>query len=97
MKISSNNPIENTHLKEITHSFMGFCSFVSILHNKKINLPNIFILCLKDKKLRSFFKELLDLESDYEYVQMFLFFDPSLYKSKYIMKYVNSKKKILIN
>ena len=96
MKISSNNPLENTYVKETTHTFMGFCSFISILHNKKINLPNIFIMLLKDRKLRTFFKELLDIDTDYEFVQMFLFFDPSLHKSKYIMKYVNIRRKNLI-
>jgi hypothetical protein len=97
MKITSNNPIENTYVKEVTHTFMGFCSFISILHNKKVNLPNIFIMLLKDKRLRTFFKELLDIDTDFELVQIFLFFDPSLHKSKYIMKYVNSKRKNLIN
>jgi len=75
---------------------MGFCSFISIVHNKKINLPNIFILLLKDNRLRSIFKDMLDLQTDFELVQLFLFFEPSLYKSKYIMKYVNSKRKKLI-
>lgn len=96
MKLSSSNPIENTHQKELTHTFLGFCSFISILNNKKINLPNIFIMLLKDSKLRSIFKDLHDIDTDYEFVQLFLFFDPSLYKSKYIMKYVNSKRKKLI-
>jgi hypothetical protein len=97
MKIISNNPIESTHAKEITNTFVGFCSFISIIHNKKINLPNIFIMLLKNNKLRELFKKLLDVDTDMELVQLFLFFDPTLYKSKYVMKYVNIKRKKLIN
>jgi len=96
MKFKNNNPIEYAQLKETTHIFMGLCSFVSIINNKKINLPNIFILILKNKKLRDFYKLLLDIETDFELVKMFLYFEPSLYKSKYIMKYINSKRKNLI-
>ena len=96
MKLNNTNPIESTHLQEVTQIFMGFCSFISIIHNKKVNLPNIFILLLKDNKLRTILKDLLDIQTDFGLVQLFLFFEPSLYKSKYIMKYVNSKRKKLI-
>jgi hypothetical protein len=96
MKLNSTNPVESTYTKEVAYTFMGFCSFVSILHNKKVNIPNIFIMILQDPKLRGFFKDLLDIDTDYQCVQLFLFFEPTLYKSKYIMKYINSKKRTLI-
>jgi|TARA_R100000084_G_scaffold78551_1_gene35851 hypothetical protein len=97
MKNDSYNPVEYARAKEVGHAFMGFCSFVSIINNKKINLPNIFIMLLKDSKLRTLFKELLEIDTDFEMVKMFLFYEPSLHKSKYIMKYLNSKKKKLIS
>lgn len=97
MKLISNNPIEITHAKEITKTFMSFCSFISIINNKKMNLPNVFIILLKEPKLRNIFKELLDIETDFELVQLFLFYEPSLYKSKYIMKYLNNKRKKIIH
>ena len=97
MKYENHNPVEHTHNKEMAHAFMGVCSFVSILNNKKVNLPNIFILLLKDKKLRTLFKEQVDIDTDFEMVKLFLFYDPSLHKSKYIMKYINSSKNKLIH
>ncbi len=96
MKIHSTNPVDNTHAKEVANTFASFCSFISILNNKKINLPNIFIMMLQNNKLRTIFKDLLDVTTDFELVELFLFFDPSLYKSKYVMKYINNKRKKLI-
>lgn len=75
---------------------MSFCSFVSIINNKKINVPNIFILLLKEAKLRALFKEILEIDTDFEMVKTFVHFEPSLHKSKYIMKYLNSRRKKLI-
>jgi len=96
MSNENSNPVEQTHSKETAHAFMGFCSFISIINNKKVNLPNIFILLLKDSKLRTLFKEIIDIDTDFEMVKLFLFYDPSLHKSKYIMKYINSCKTKLI-
>ncbi len=96
MKQDSFNPIEFARSKEVGHAFMSFCSFVSILNNKKINVPNIFILLLKEAKLRSLFKEILEIDTDFEMVKTFVHFEPSLHKSKYIMKYLNSRRKKLI-
>jgi len=76
---------------EAEHLFLSFCSFVTLLHTKKMNLANVFLILLQNKALRELFKIYCDVETDFATVQMFLKFDPSLYKSKYIMKYLNSK------
>jgi hypothetical protein len=82
---------------ELNHLFLSFCTFITLTHTKKLNLANIFLLLLQDKELRSFFKTYCDISSDFAVVQTFLKFDPSLHKSKYIMKFLNStKKKIII-
>jgi hypothetical protein len=47
------------------------------------------------KFLRDLFKEYCDLKNDFSAVKFFLQFDSSLYKSKYIMKFLNSNKKML--
>jgi len=88
----------NTLLEyELTHLFLSFCSFIALINPKKLNLANVFLLLLQDKQLRSVFKVYCDISSDYAVVQTFLKFDPSLYKSKYVMKFLNnSKKKITI-
>jgi len=82
----------NIHQDEADHLFRSYCSFVCITFNKKYNLANILLLFLQNKNLKELFKSLLDVESDVLAVKMFLEFDPSLCKSKYIMKYLNSRK-----
>jgi len=76
---------------EAEHLFLSFCSFVTLMHTKKMNLANVFLILLQNKALRDLFKIYCDAETDFTAVQIFLKFDPSLYKSKYIMKYLNSK------
>lgn len=77
--------------KELEHIFKSLCSFLCILYNKKLNLANILLLYLQSADVRILFKETLSLKSDFEAVRVFLDFDPYLYKSKYIMKYLNNK------
>ena len=82
---------------ELNHLFLSFCSFTTLTSAKKLNIANIFLLLLQNKELRSFFKIYCDISSDFAVVQTFLKYDPSLYKSKYVMKFLNnSKKKIII-
>ena len=78
---------------EQDHLFLAFCSFVTLIHAKKLNLANVFLLVLQNKSLRDLFKVYCDDNSDYAVVQAFLSFDPSLHKSKYVMKYLNNSKK----
>lgn len=85
--------------RELDHIFKSLCSMLCILYNKKLNLANILLLYLQDSQIRDLFKQTLSLSSDFEAVRVFLDFDPCLYKSKYIMKYLNNKsnkKRILI-
>jgi hypothetical protein len=77
---------------EHDHLFLAFCSFVTLIHAKKLNLANVFLLVLQNKEIRELFKTYCDINSDFSAVQTFLSFDPSLHKSKYIMKYLNSTK-----
>jgi len=81
---------------ELNHLFLSFCSFTTLTHTKKLNLANIFLLLLQNKEMRMFFKTYCDIPSDYAVVQVFLKYDPSLYKSKYIMKFLNNTKNKII-
>jgi len=78
---------------ERDHLFLAFCSFVTLIHAKKLNLANVFLMVLQNKPLRDLFKYYCDANSDFAVVQAFLSFDPSLHKSKYVMKYLNNTKK----
>jgi hypothetical protein len=85
------NPIEKISESEISHLFLSFCSFCALLETKKINLANIFLLVLKEQKFRDLLISYCDFKSEYDALKYFLFFDNTLYKSKYIMKFLNSK------
>lgn len=87
--IHSSDPINNIYEKEYEHVFLCFCSFVNIIENKKTNLPNIFLLLLRDERYRNLFKSLCDIDSDYEAYKIFLDSDPTLYRSKYIRTYIS--------
>ncbi len=81
--------IESIQEKENRHFFHAFCSLLCILHGKKLNLPNIVLLLLKNANYRSVFKQMTSAETDYEIYQMFLNYDATLSKSKYLSKYLN--------
>ena len=77
---------------EKEHAFNSFCSFISILNNKKMNYASILLTYIQDKKARDFFKMMLEIDNDMDAIKLFLEHDMSLYKSKYVMKYINNKK-----
>ena len=82
------DPYTMLERKDIVHKFLGLCSFVSICENKKLNLANVFLLVLKEKKYRDIYKESLIIDTNFELVKIFLQHDPYLYKSKYITKFL---------
>mgnify|MGYP000859370928 FL=1 len=86
--ISNTNPVDVAYEHEYTHLFLSFCSYVCVIKNKKLNLPNIFLFLLKEPPLREIFKMLCDVETDYDVLKCFLEFDPTLHRSKYIRNYL---------
>lgn len=74
---------------------LSFCSFLTIISGKKLNLPNVFLLLLQNKKYRTMICTMMDIESDYQLFKMFIDYEPSLYKSKYLSKYLNKNKHAL--
>jgi hypothetical protein len=85
------NPAEKISETEINHLFLSFCTFCALLEPKKINLANVFLLVLKEQRFRDLLVDYCDFKNDYDALKYFLFFDSTLYKSKYIMKFLNSK------
>ena len=81
---------------ETEHLLLCFCTFCTLLKGKKISLQNIFVLILKDEKLRNILKELLTVDNSFELVKIFLHFEPSIAQSKYITKYLNANKNVSI-
>ena len=90
MSPQSVNPSVRLCEEELKDLFINFCTFLCIVHNKKLNLPNIFLLLLKEEKVKNLYKDMCDFDTDYEAFKSFLDHDSSLHKSKYIKKYLNS-------
>lgn len=86
------DPAESMTEYELNHLFLTFCSYINLTSPKKLNLANVFLLILQNKRVRELFKHHCNIKNDYAVVKTFLQFEPSLYKSKYIMKYLNSSK-----
>lgn len=84
------NPVDNIYSIEQEHFLRCFCSYMTILYGKRLNLPNVFLLLLQNPNYRAIFKMLVGAETDYEIFEMFIKFEPSLSKSKYISKYLNA-------
>jgi len=78
--------------EEINHLFLCYCSFVNHLKGKKLSIQNVFVTTLQEEKLRTIFKTILSLDSDQELVKVFLEYDPSIAKSKYVTKWTRSGK-----
>ena len=63
------------------------------LNGKKLSIQNIFIQTLQSDKLKNILKEILNLDTDFELVKVFLEFDPSISKSKYVTRWTRSTTK----
>ena len=48
---------------------------------------------LQEEKLKTILKTILSLDSDQELVRVFLDYDPTISRSKFITKYINSEQK----
>ena len=75
---------------ENDHNFLCFCSLLCLLNGKKLNIPNIFLLVLKNEAYRSLLKYMLTIDNDYDLLRFFLEYDPKISKSKHITKFLNS-------
>lgn len=91
--LANTNPVDVTYDKEYEHLFLSFCSYVCVIKNKKMNLPNIFLCLLREPSLRDLFKLLCDVETDYDVLKCFLDHEPTLHRSKYIRNYLQQNPK----
>ena len=83
------NPSSRICEEEYKEGFLSFCSLMCLIHNKKLNLANIFLLLLKHDDIMNLYKDICFIENDYEALKQFLEYDSTLHKSKYIKKYLN--------
>lgn len=74
---------------EVEHLLLAFCTFCTLVAGKKLSFQNVFLLILKDSKYRDIFKQLTDITSDYEIIKLFIEYDNSITKSKYVTRHLN--------
>lgn len=79
--------------EETNHLFLCYCSFVNHLKGKKLSIQNVFVTTLQEEKLKTILKTILSLDTDQELVKVFLDYDPTISRSKFITKYINSEQK----
>lgn len=94
--LSKNDPLRQICTKEYILGVFKFGSYLSILHNKRLNPSAVFCLILENKELRDLFVEITHSESTKEALLGLLQFYPPLLKSKntkrLFKKSINSKK-----
>ena len=79
--------------EETNHLFLCYCSFINHLKGKKLSIQNVFVTTLQEERLKTILKTILSLDSDQELVRVFLDYDPTISRSKFITKYINSEQK----
>jgi hypothetical protein len=87
------NPSAAIIEEESSHLFLCYCSFVNHLKGKKLSIQNVFVTTLQEEKLKTILKTILSLDSDQELVKVFLDQDPTLYKSKFVTRFVREEQK----
>jgi len=77
-----NDPLRQICTKEYILGVFKFCSFLSILHNKRLNPSAIFVLILENKEIRELFVEVTHSENVKESLLGLLQLYPPLLNSK---------------
>lgn len=76
--------------EEIEHLLLSFCTFCTLLAGKKLSFQNVFLQVLKETKFRNILKELTDIDTDYEIIKLFIDYDSTIVKSKYVTRHINN-------
>lgn len=88
------SPSEKLQQDEFLHMFYSFCTYVSLLYDKKMNFATVFIKMIENKNLRDIFKSVANEDTDFKLIQLFIQTEPSICKSKYVTKFLNNFKGI---
>jgi hypothetical protein len=79
---SRNDPLKQVCTKEYILGVFKFGSFLSIIHNKRLNPSTVFVLILENKDIRDLFVEITNSENTHEALLGLLQLYPPLLKSK---------------
>ena len=87
--MKNNSPYQNIQTAEFEKSFYSFCTFVALVHDKKMNFATVFLKILENKALRDIFISMIEEENEFTAVRKFIQTEPSIAKSKYVTKFLN--------
>jgi len=65
------DPSNNIVDLEQKNNFLKFCTLVCIIHNKKLNLANIFLLILQEKQIKKLYMAMCDFDTEMEALKSF--------------------------
>ena len=85
-------PFDEMQDEEFSKAFYSFCTYITLVYDKKMNFATVFLKILENKTVRDIFKSIIDEESDFSAIQKFIHTEPSICKSKYVTKYLNKFK-----
>lgn len=84
------NPLDTISKDETECEITKFCSFCSILHNKKLNSVAVFTLIVKNNIYKKVFMKLVQIDNDREAFILFLKYNPNLCRSKVVREVLKS-------
>lgn len=84
-----NIPYDNIQTNEFEKSFYSFCTFVALMHDKKMNFATVFLKILENKALRDIFISIIEEENEFTAIKKYIETEPSVTKSKYVTKFLN--------
>ena len=82
-------PYDKIQVDEYERSFYSFCTFVALLHDKKMNFATVFLKILENKALRDIFISIIEEENEFTAIKKYIKTEPSVTKSKYVTKFLN--------
>lgn len=86
------DPSHNLIETESNRLFTCYCTFINNIIGKKLSTQNVFIETLTEPKFNKILKEILNLDTDYQVIRVFLDADPTIAKSKIVANFLNQRK-----
>jgi hypothetical protein len=85
-----NNPLHVLSEDELESELIRFCSFFSIIHNKKLNSVAIFTLIVQNKIYKKIFMRMMHIDNEREALLLFLKYNSNLCRSKVVKEVLKS-------
>ena len=87
-------PFDNICTDEYNNIILKYLSLFYLMSNKKTNISSIFVSTISNPEYFKLYKLMVQIEDDHEAIRLFMMYDPSVCKSKYLKKVINKNKNI---